>query len=89
MNFCAAILILKMKEDTQHFWCITLYYMKEGKNTTEMPKKKKKRFVQCIGEGAMTDQMCQKWFVKFLGAFDIWPNNSLPWGCLAPPASTH
>ena len=23
------------------------------------------------GEGAMTDQTCQKWFVKFLGIIDI------------------
>ena len=23
------------------------------------------------GEGAVTDQMCQKWFVKFLGTIDI------------------
>ena len=32
MNFCAAILILKMEEDTQHFIFIMLYYFKEGKN---------------------------------------------------------
>ena len=43
-----------------------LYYFKKGKNTT---KKKKKRFV--TGEGAVTDQMCQKWFVKFLGTTDV------------------
>ena len=27
----------------------------------------------CVGygEGSVTDQMCQKWFVKFLGTIDI------------------
>ena len=34
------------------------------------------------GEGAVTDRGCQKWFEKFLGTVDIWPNNSLLWGCL-------
>ena len=38
-----------------------LYYFKQGKNATEMQKK------ICVvhGEGAVTDWMCQKWFVKF------------------------
>ena len=39
MNFCVAILILKMKENKQHFWLMH-YYFKKGKNTTEMQKKK-------------------------------------------------
>ena len=39
VNFCAAILTLKMEEDMQHFWCIILYYFKKGKNATEMQKK--------------------------------------------------
>ena len=63
MNFCAAILILKVEEDTQHFWCIMFYYTKEGKNTTEMQKKKKTCVV--YGESPMTDWMYQKWFAKF------------------------
>ena len=60
MNFCAVILILKMEENTQHFHHIILYYLKKGKNTTEMQKK------VCAesGEGAVTNQMCQTWFVK-------------------------
>ena len=51
MNFCAAILILKMEENMQHFWHIMLYYFKKGKNATEMQK------VICAvyGEGAVTD----------------------------------
>ena len=38
-----------------------LYYFKKGKNATETQKK------ICVvdGEGAVTDQTCQKWFVKF------------------------
>ena len=45
VNFCVAILILKMEEDMQHFQHIMIYYFKKGKNTTEMLKK---RFVQCM-----------------------------------------
>ena len=39
------------------------YYFKKGKSTTGMQKKKK--ICAVCGEGAVTDQMCQKWFVKF------------------------
>ena len=67
VNFCAAILILKVEEDTQHFWHIMLYYFKNGKNATETHKK----ICSMYGEGTVTDQMCQKWFVKFLGTIDI------------------
>ena len=38
-----------------------LYYFKKGKNATEMHKK----ICAVYGEGAVTDQMCQKWFAKF------------------------
>ena len=38
MNFCVAILILKMEDKKQHFWHIMLYYFKKGKNATEMQK---------------------------------------------------
>ena len=67
-EFCGAILMLKMEEDMQHFWHIRLYYFKKGNNTNEMQKKN-----VCVvyGEGAVTDQMCQKWFVKFIGTIDI------------------
>ena len=51
----------------QHFWCIMLYYFKEGKNTTEIQKE----ICAVYGEGAVTDQMCQKWLARFLGAIDI------------------
>ena len=35
VNFCVAILILKMEESTQPFLSIMLYYFKKGKNATE------------------------------------------------------
>ena len=49
-----------MEENTQHFQHIMLYYFKKGKNTTEI---KKKIFV-VYGQGAVTDQTCQKFIVK-------------------------
>ena len=56
-----------MEEETQHFWCIILYYFKKGKNATEMQKK----ICAVDGEGTVIDQVCQKWFAKFLGTIDI------------------
>ena len=32
---------------------------------------KQKKICAVYGEGAMTDQTCQKWFVKFLGTSDL------------------
>jgi len=55
------------------FWHTVFYYFKKGKNATEMQKKK---IVQ-YGGGAVTEQMCQKWFVKFhVGNF---PLDDAPW----------
>ena len=34
-------------------------------------KMQKKKICAVYGEGAVTDQTCQKWFVKFLGTIDI------------------
>ena len=39
MDFCVAILILKMGENRQHFQHIMLHYFKKGKNATETQKK--------------------------------------------------
>ena len=50
-----------MEEDTQHCRHIVLYYFKKGKNTTETQKK----ICAVCGEGAVTDQICQKRFAKF------------------------
>ena len=33
--------------------------------------RKKKKICAVYGEGAMTDQTCQKWFVKILGTIDM------------------
>ena len=45
-----------------------LYYFKKRKNTTEMQEK----IYAVCGEGAVTDQTCQKWFVKFcVGDFSL------------------
>ena len=38
-----------------------LYYFKKGKNSTEMLEK----ISAVYGEGAVTGQTCQKWFLKF------------------------
>ena len=56
-----------MEEDMQHFWHITFYYFKKGKKAIEVQKK----ISAVYGEGVVTDWMCQKWFVKFLGTIDI------------------
>ena len=62
-----------MEEKKQHFWHIMLYYFKKGKNATETQK----RACAVYGEGAVTDQTCQKWFAKFC-ARDFSLNN-VPW----------
>ena len=50
-----------MEGKKQHFRHIMLYYFKKGKNVTETQKK----ICAVYGEGAVTDQTCQKWFAKF------------------------
>ena len=50
-----------MEENMQHFQHIMLYYFKKGKKATETQKE----ICTVYGEGAMTDQLCQKWFMKF------------------------
>ena len=67
MNFCAAILILKMEENMQCFWPVILYYFKKGKNATEMQK----QICALYGEGVVTEWTYQKWFVTFLDTIDI------------------
>ena len=67
-----------MQEDMHHFLCIMLYYFKKGKTASETQKKDGSVY----GNSAVTDRTCQKWFVKFLGTIDIWPNNSLQCGFL-------
>ena len=52
VKFCVAILILKIEESKQHFWHIMFYYLKEGKNATEMQKEKIRTV---YGEDVVTD----------------------------------
>ena len=70
VNFCVAILILKVgqKQQFQHI-ILNYWYFKKGKNATEMQKK----ICAVNGEGAVTDWMHQKWFAKFYPAgFTEW-----------------
>ena len=60
-EFLCNQLILNMEENMQHFQHIMLYYFKKGESTTEMQTK----ICAVYGEGAVTDGMCHKWFVKF------------------------
>ena len=57
-----------MKEDTQYFQCIMLYYFKKGKKQVKHTHKK---ICAVCGGGVMSDRLCQKWFVKFPGTVDI------------------
>ena len=56
-----------VEEDMQRFQHITLYYFKKG----ETHLKRKKKICAVYGQGAKTDQMCQKCFAKFLDSIDI------------------
>ena len=42
----------------------------------------KKKICAVYGEGAVTDQTCQKWFVKFLGTVDISAKQFFAVSCL-------
>ena len=53
--------------NTLHFWHIMFYCFKKGKNTIKIQEK----ICAVYGEGAVIDQMCPKWFVKFLGPVDL------------------
>ena len=77
VNFCVAVLTLKMEDKKQYFQHILLYYFKKGKNATETHKKT----CAMYGEGAMTDRTRQKWLAKFhAGDFslDNAPRSSRP-----------
>ena len=53
VNFCVAILILKMEGKKQHFWHFMLYYFMKDKKATETQE----QTCAVCGEGGMTDQM--------------------------------
>ena len=52
----------------QHFQCI-LCFIISRKVKTQL--KRKENTCAVYGEGAVKGGMCQKWFMKFLGATDI------------------
>ena len=51
-----------MEEKKQHFQHICFIISRKVKT---QPKRKKKKICAVYGEGAVTDRMCQRWFVKF------------------------
>ena len=58
-------------EDGRKYATFSAYYallFEKGKNTTETHTKETCAVYE---EGAVTDGMCQKWFVMFLGTIDI------------------
>ena len=62
-----------MEENKQRFQHIMLYYFKKGKNINWNSKK----MCAVYGEGAVSDQTCQKWFSKFCtGDFSL---DDAPW----------
>ena len=78
MNFCVAILILKMEGNMQHFQHIMLYDFKKGKNAIERQKK----ICAVYREGDVPihfDRTYQKWLKKFC-AGDFSPGNILQLG---------
>ena len=68
MNFCVAILKLKMKEKMQHFQYIMLSYFKEGKNATQTQKK----ICAVYGAGAVTDPSVKSDFRSFTLEISHW-----------------
>ena len=66
MNFCVAILILKMEESAQYFWHTMLYYFKKGKTTTEV-QQQQKRFVQRVEKVLRLIRCVKKQFLALAG----------------------
>ena len=66
-----------MERKKQHLWHVMSYYLKKGKNATEMQTK----ICAVCGEGDVTDPMCKKRFSKFCtGDFSLGntPQSSRP-----------
>ena len=57
-----------MEENMQYFQYIMLYYLKKGKNATEMQKE----ICVLCGEGAVTDGTCKTWFAMFVLEISHW-----------------
>ena len=67
VNFCVAILILKMEEKMQHFWHIMLYYFRKVK----MQLKCEKRFVHCMEKVLWLTEYVKSGLRSFFGTIDI------------------
>ena len=63
VNFCVAILILKMEKKRNIFGLIC-FIISRKVNTSESQK----QIFAIHVEGAMTDRTCLKWFVKVLAS---------------------
>ena len=72
MNVCIAILRLKIEKKVTFLAYYALLFQERKKFIYNA---KKKVLCRVYREGAMTDQMCQKWFAKFC-AGDFSPDNS-------------
>ena len=66
VNFCKAILILKMKENTQYFWSIMLYNFKKGKNATEIQKKMCSIWRRCCDGLNVSEVVCEVLCWRFI-----------------------
>ena len=61
VNFCVAILILKMEEKSNIFNILCFIISRKVKMQL-----KEKKICSVYGEGAVANQVCQKWLVKIL-----------------------
>ena len=66
MNFCVAILILKMEENKQHFWCIMLLHFIISRKV-KMQLKCKKRFVQCMEQVLWLIELVKSGLLSVIG----------------------
>ena len=73
VNFCVAIVILKMEEKSNVFSILCFIISRKVKKQL----KHQKKISAVYGEGAVTDRTCQKWFAKFCaGGFSL---DNAPW----------
>ena len=61
VNFCAAILMLKMEENMQHFRQLGFIILRKVKTQLKHTEK----ICAVCGEGAVTDRTCQQCFAQF------------------------
>ena len=73
VNFCIAILILKMEEKSNISGILCFIILRKVKT--------QKKICAVYGAGAVTDQTCQKWFAKFRAgdfSLDVAPQSGRP-----------